>query len=190
MTYDEAQAMLDSPSQDTVSVSVNLLNKLARLMRKNRIDTGALTLASPEVRFRLDEETQNPTDVSMYQLKEANALVEEWMLLANITVSKQTLRFFPTLSVLRRHQPPSQEQFRPLLAAAEAVGVKIDITTSKTLADSLDAAVRDDDPYFNKLLRILSTRCMVTFFTLPLYTTSLHYLFSDASPIFLFRRDS
>jgi exosome complex exonuclease DIS3/RRP44 len=39
--------------------------------------------------------------------------------------------------------------------------VTLDISSSKTLADSLDVAERPDDPYFNKLLRILSTRCMM-----------------------------
>jgi len=162
LTYDEAQAMLDDPSRsDEVAESVRLLNKLARILRQRRIDAGALTLASTEVRFKLDSETQNPTDVTMYALKEANALVEEWMLLANITVSKKVLRHYPTLGVLRRHQPPSREQFAPLVSAATAVGVHLDISTSKTLADSLDAAVRSEDPFFNKLLRIMSTRCMM-----------------------------
>jgi exosome complex exonuclease DIS3/RRP44 len=162
LTYDEAQVMLDSPAPaDKVNHSVNLLNKLARILRQRRIDMGALTLASPEVRFKLDSETQNPTDVAMYSLKESNALVEEWMLLANITVSKQILKFYPTLGILRRHQPPSREQFAPLVSSALAVGVNLDISSSKTLADSLDRAVRPDDPYFNKLLRILSTRCMM-----------------------------
>lgn len=162
LTYDEAQVMLDTPTpSDKVNNSVNLLNKLARILRQRRIDMGALTLASPEVRFKLDSETQNPTDVAMYALKESNALVEEWMLLANITVSKQILKHFPTLGILRRHQPPSREQFAPLVSSALAVGVNLDISSSKTLADSLDRAVRSDDPYFNKLLRILSTRCMM-----------------------------
>lgn len=40
----------------------------------------------------LDSESQNPTDVQMYALKETNALVEEFMLLANITVGKKILR--------------------------------------------------------------------------------------------------
>lgn len=162
LTYDEAQVMLDTPTPtDEVNNSVNLLNKLARTLRQSRIDKGALTLASPEVRFKLDSETQNPTDVAMYALKESNALVEEWMLLANITVSKQILKAYPTLGVLRRHQPPSREQFAPLVSSALAVGVDLDISSSKTLADSLDRAVRPEDPYFNKLLRILSTRCMM-----------------------------
>lgn len=165
LTYDQAQVMLDEPlpyaDDDVVGNSVRSLNRLARILRQRRIDMGALTLASPEVRFKLDPEGENPTDVSMYALKEANALVEEFMLLANITVSKKILRHYPTLAVLRRHQPPSRDQFAPLLSAAKAVGISIDISSSKTLADSLDLAVRKDDPYFNKLLRILSTRCMM-----------------------------
>ena len=162
LTYDEAQTMLDDTHHTSpVAESVRQLNKLARILRQRRIDMGALTLASQEVRFKLDQETQSPTDVTTYALKEANALVEEWMLLANITVSKKVLRHFPTLGLLRRHQPPSREQFDPLVKAAQAAGVSIDISSSKALADSLDSAVRAEDPFFNKLLRIMSTRCMM-----------------------------
>jgi len=163
LTYDEAQAMLDEGDNenDEIGTSVRLLGHIARTLRARRIEDGALTLASPEVRFRLDDAHENPTDVAVYALKEANALVEEFMLFANITVSKKILRHFPALGVLRRHQPPSKEQFAPLMAAAAAVGVDIDITSSKTLSKSLDDAQRSDDPYFNKLIRILSTRCMM-----------------------------
>ncbi|CAM9132050.1 unnamed protein product, partial [Heterosigma akashiwo] len=160
-SYDEAQMMLDDPNRDDIKAqSVRRLNKLAKIFRARRIAAGALTLASPEVRFQLDSESRNPTDVQMYQLKETNALVEEFMLLANITVAKRVLRTFPTLCCLRRHPAPSRQQFAPLLAAVASVGMELDIATSKTLADSLDAAARPGDPYFNKLLRVLSTRCM------------------------------
>lgn len=69
-----------------------------------------------------------------------------------------TRRHFPTLSVLRRHPSPSRQQFEGLLAIAGAVGIQLDVDNSKKLAASLDAATREGDPYFNKLLRILSTR--------------------------------
>jgi exosome complex exonuclease DIS3/RRP44 len=91
---------------------------------------------------------------------ESNALVEEFMLLANVTVSKRILRNFPTLSVLRRHPAPNRSMFDSLISKAKCRGVTINIDDSKKLADSLDAAIVKDDPYFNKLLRILSTRCM------------------------------
>ena len=49
-------------------------------------------MASPEVKFQLDSESSNPTDVAMYELKEANALVEEFMLLGNVTVGAKILQ--------------------------------------------------------------------------------------------------
>ena len=74
---------------------------LAWKLRKPRIDAGTLTLASPEVKFVLDSESLDPTDVQAYTLYEANAVVEEFMLFANVAVSKKILRHFPTLSVTR-----------------------------------------------------------------------------------------
>ena len=168
LTYQQAQSFIDQPgdmntnSTDKTEIqagAVKRLASLARKFRKRRIDAGALTLASPEVKFVLDTES-NPTDVQSYTLFEANALVEEFMLLANITVAKKILRKFPTLSVLRRHPAPNRAMFESLISKAKCRGFEIDIEDSKRLADSLDAAVIESDPYFNKLLRILSTRCM------------------------------
>ena len=82
------------------------------------------------------------------------------MLLANITVAARITKAFPMFACLRRHPKPSRRQFDALLAAANSVGVKLDVSSSKALADSLDAAVLEDNPHFNKLLRILTTRCM------------------------------
>jgi len=164
LTYQQAQSFIDQPdcqSDDDPQVgAVKRLASLARKFRKKRIEAGALTLASPEVKFVLDSESLNPTDVQAYALLEANALVEEFMLLANITVSKKILRNFPTLSVLRRHPSPNRAMFEGLISKARCRGFEIDIENSKRLADSLDAAQSEDEPYFNKLLRILSTRCM------------------------------
>ena len=67
---------------------------------------GALTLASNQVKFTFDDETHNPTDVRMYAQYETNSLVEEFMLLANISVAEKILSRFPAISVLRRHSEP------------------------------------------------------------------------------------
>lgn len=161
LTYQQAQSFIDQPEADDIqAAAVKRLAALARIFRKRRIDAGALTLASPEVKFVLDSESLNPTDVQAYALLEANALVEEFMLLANVTVAKKILRHYPTLSVLRRHPAPNRAMFESLISKAKCRGFDINIDDSKRLADSLDAAVMESDPYFNKLLRILSTRCM------------------------------
>ncbi|KAL7569091.1 hypothetical protein ACA910_016927 [Epithemia clementina (nom. ined.)] len=162
LTYQQAQSLIDQPDDpnDVHACAVKRLAQLARKFRKRRIDAGALTLASPEVKFVLDSESLNPTDVQAYALLEANALVEEFMLLANVTVSKKILRHYPTMSVLRRHPSPNRAMFDGLISKARCRGLTIEIDDSKRLADSLDAAQLESDPYVNKLLRILSTRCM------------------------------
>ncbi|KAI3428619.1 hypothetical protein D9Q98_007442 [Chlorella vulgaris] len=161
LTYAEAQSRIDDPRlTDDISTNLRSLNALARVLRRKRTQRGALSLASPEVKFEIDTETHDPLDVGMYQVREANQMVEEMMLLANCTVAKFTLRHFPACAMLRRHPVPPPRQFEPLLRAAAAAGVSIDPSSSKTLAESLDRAVRADDPYFNKLIRIMATRCM------------------------------
>lgn len=162
LTYQQAQTMIEQPddADNVQACAVKGLASLARKFRQRRIEAGALTLASPEVKFVLDSESLNPTDVQSYALLEANALVEEFMLLANVTVSKKILRHYPTLSILRRHPAPNRTMFDSLISKAKCRNFTIEIDDSKRLADSLDAANDPSDPYINKLLRILSTRCM------------------------------
>jgi len=166
LTYQQAQALIDKPDQDCKddiqAGAVKRLASLARKFRARRIDAGALTLASPEVKFVLDSESLNPTDVQAYTLYEANALVEEFMLLANVTVAKKILRHYPTLSILRRHPAPNRSKFDSLIQKAKTRGINICIDDSKKLADSLNDAGKllSEDPYLDQLMRILSTRCM------------------------------
>jgi exosome complex exonuclease DIS3/RRP44 len=78
---------MDNPNlTDELTESVRNLNKLAKILKKRRIEAGALTLASGEVRFIKDEETHDPVDLEMYESKETNSLVEEFMLLASALV--------------------------------------------------------------------------------------------------------
>ena len=82
-------------------------------------------MANPEVKFVLDSESLNPTDVCAYTLYEANALVEEFMLLANVTVAKTIVRHYPTLSILRRHPVPNRSMFDGLIQKAKTRGISL-----------------------------------------------------------------
>eukprot|EP00850_Spirogloea_muscicola_P015313 SM000116S24234 [mRNA] locus=s116:202438:210497:+ [translate_table: standard] len=162
LSYVEAQARMDDVRlSDPLTIDLRNMNNLAKVMRQRRLDRGALTLASPEVKFEIDTETHDPLDVGMYQVREANQMVEEFMLAANISVATKILSFCPATSLLRRHPVPKPKMFEPLLQTAAAVGIDISTATSRELADSLDKAQGPgSDPYFNKLIRILATRCM------------------------------
>ncbi|CAI0404594.1 unnamed protein product [Linum tenue] len=160
LSYVEAQARMDdSRLMDPVTQDLRNMNTLAKTMRQRRIARGALTLASAEVKFQIDTETHDPLDIGMYQIREANQMVEEFMLAANVSVADQILKHFSDCSLLRRHPTPTKDMLEPLLRTATAIGLNLDVSSSKALADSLDHAV-SDDPYFNKLIRILATRCM------------------------------
>ena len=165
MTYAAAQALLDDPAavgpSHPVGAGIKLLASVARSLRASRKAAGALTLASTEVRVQLDSETHDPLEVTAYELRETNEMVEEFMLLANIWVARRTVEAFPRYALLRRHPAPPPAQFDSLLAAAAAVGVKLDVSSSKALADSLDGAAVRGNPYFNRLLRIMATRWVV-----------------------------
>ena len=52
------------------------------------------------------------------------------------------------------------EKFSTLIQAAKSVDIDIQVNTSKALAVSLDKAVLPGKPFFNKLIRIMTTRCM------------------------------
>lgn len=69
LTYAEAQSRIDDDRlTDELSVSLRTLNRLAKVLRQQRADRGALSLASPEVKFEIDTETHDPLDVGMYQV--------------------------------------------------------------------------------------------------------------------------
>lgn len=162
LTYVEAQARIDDKTKrDELTESIRQLNRLAKLLRQQRIEAGSLTLSSPEVRFQLEHDSQDPVDVELKELKETNALVEEFMLLANISVAKQIHKSFPESAVLRRHPSPPQTNFDDLKRALARFNLDLSVDSSKQLADSLDKALIPADDYFNRLVRILTTRCMM-----------------------------
>jgi exosome complex exonuclease DIS3/RRP44 len=67
---------MESDSQSNIANSIRNLNKIAKKLKNKRLNDGALTLASTQVKITLAEETHSATDVQLYQLVEANYLIE------------------------------------------------------------------------------------------------------------------
>lgn len=185
LTYAEAQMRIDSPNMnDEITKSLRLLNKLAKILKKRRIDNGALTLSSPEVRFHMDSETHDPIDLQTKELKETNSMVEEFMLLANISVAQKIYDEFSEYALLRKHPAPPPGNYDILVKAAHSKSLEIKTDSAKALADSLDKAECAEFPYLNTLLRILATRCMMqaVYFCSGMDSDFHHY--GLASPIY------
>lgn len=162
MTYEEAQLIIDDTTQKhAIAEGLRSLNKVAKILKKRRVEKGALVLASPEIRFQVDSETHDPIEVEAKKLRETNSMVEEFMLLANVSVAEKIQQEFPECAMLRRHPCPPQSNFDPLVKAARNRGFDVNTSTGKELATSLDSIYKDDNPYLNTMLRILATRCMM-----------------------------
>lgn len=163
-SYEQAQIRIDDKNQkDELTEGMRTLLMLSKKLRQKRMDAGALNLASPEVRVEAESETSDPVDVKTKQLLDTNSLVEEFMLLANISVAGRIYQAFPQTAMLRRHGAPPKSNFEELQNQLK-VKRNLDLRTdsSKALADSLDRCVDPAEPFFNTLVRIMATRCMMS----------------------------
>uniref|UniRef100_A0A1A8NJF8 Exosome complex exonuclease RRP44 n=1 Tax=Nothobranchius rachovii TaxID=451742 RepID=A0A1A8NJF8_9TELE len=185
LTYAEAQMRIDDTNKtDDITQSLRGLNKLAKILKRQRIENGALTLSSLEVRFHMDSETHDPIDLQTKELMETNSMVEEFMLLANISVAQKIYDEFSECALLRKHPAPPPSNYDVLIKAAKSKNVEIRVDSAKALADSLDGAKVESFSYFNTLLRILATRCMMqaVYFCSGMDSDFHHY--GLASPIY------
>ena len=163
-SYEQAQLRIDDESQkDELTQGMRALLMLSKKLRQKRMDAGALNLASPEVRVQTESETSDPVDVKTKELLDTNSLVEEFMLLANISVAGKIYQSFPQTALLRRHAPPPKSNFEELSNQLKVKrGFNLRTESSKALADSLDKCTDPKEPFLNTLVRIMATRCMMS----------------------------
>ncbi|CCE61314.1 hypothetical protein TPHA_0A02320 [Tetrapisispora phaffii CBS 4417] len=176
-SYEQAQLRIDDKNQtDELTKGMRALLELSVKLKQKRLDAGALNLASPEVKVHMDSETSDPNEVEIKKLLATNSLVEEFMLLANISVARKIFDAFPQTAMLRRHASPPSTNFAILNEMLQKrKNLSISLESSKALADSLDRCIDPKDPYFNTLIRIMSTRCMMA----AQYFYSGAYQYSD-----------
>jgi ribonuclease R len=122
------------------------LDKLAKILRKKRMKDGAISFDRVEVKFNLDEEV-NPIGVFFKESKDANKLIEEFMLLANRKVAefigfskgKATNKTF----IYRVHDEPNIEKLASLQNMIRKFGYKINTDTKESTSESLNQLLSD-----------------------------------------------
>ena len=122
------------------------LDKLAKILRKKRMKQGAISFDRVEVKFNLDEEA-NPVGVFFKSSKDANKLIEEFMLLANRKVaeyigSKQGKPSNKTF-IYRVHDEPDVEKLASLQNIISKFGYKINTETKESTSESLNQLLND-----------------------------------------------
>ncbi|KAF3355524.1 hypothetical protein VdG1_06936 [Verticillium dahliae VDG1] len=153
LSYEAAQLRVDDASQtDELTQGIRMLMKLSRKLKQKRMDAGALSLSSPEVKVQMESETSDPIDVKTKELLDTMSLVEEFMLFANVSVAAKIYEAFPQTAILRRHGAPPKTNFDELANQLKVKkGLELRVDSSKALADSLDTCVDPENPFFNTL---------------------------------------
>jgi len=129
--------------QNEISKAILKLDELAKILRKKRMKQGAISFDKVEVKFHLDKDN-NPEGVYFKESKDANKLIEEFMLLANRSVAefigKQSIK---KTFIYRVHDEPDDEKIAALQNIIRQFGYKIDTRDRKTTSNSLNNLLKD-----------------------------------------------
>ena len=162
--YEDAQDVIEK-KKGFFSEEILFMNMLAKKMRKRRISAGAITFDRVEVKFQLDEKHQ-PTGVYFKQAKDANKLIEEFMLLANKRVAAfigraQDGKATNNAFVYRVHDIPDPEKINTFSTFVRQFGYSINANNPKEIAHSMNRILSDvDGKREENMVELLAIRTM------------------------------
>ncbi|MBT8245412.1 MAG: RNB domain-containing ribonuclease [Winogradskyella sp.] len=126
-----------------IAEAVLVLDRLAKKMRSQRMRDGAISFDKVEVKFNLDQDA-NPIGVFFKTTKDANKLIEEFMLLANRKVSEFIGKQKPKKTfVYRVHDEPDEAKLAQLQTVVGRFGHKLNLKDRNSVASSLNNLLKD-----------------------------------------------
>ena len=159
-TYEEAQNNINSSSGELFHELITL-NSIAKILRDRRKEKGSINFEKEETRFNLDDKKE-PVGVYVKQSLDTNKLIEEFMLLANKTVSEHLNKKINNNSfVYRVHDQPDKERIEDLKKIVKKYKYNIQNDNPKVLSKSLNLLIEkiNDQPEKN-LIETLILRSM------------------------------
>ena len=117
------------------------LNAMAEILREKRMRAGAISFDKLEVKFFLDE-NNNPLGVYTKESKEANKLIEEFMLLANRKVAEYASKLQKTF-VYRIHDVPDEEKLLQMQGVISRFGYKLNLKDKKNISHSINHLLQE-----------------------------------------------
>jgi ribonuclease R/exosome complex exonuclease DIS3/RRP44 len=150
--YEEAQSIIETKS-DVIPAEISLTGKeytvpkpiveatlkmdeLAKILRRKRMAAGAISFDKVEVKFNLNEDAE-PIGVYFKQSKDANHLIEEFMLLANRKVAEFIGKQKKTF-IYRIHDEPNEDKLINLQTVIAKFGYSINFRSKKDISSSLN----------------------------------------------------
>ena len=156
-SYEEAQHIIETKA-NTIPAEISLTNKeykvnddivqatlkldeLAKILRKQRLKNGAISFDKVEVKFHLNQQAE-PTGVYFKIAKDANHLIEEFMLLANKKVAEFIGKQKKTF-VYRIHDEPNEDKLIALQSVISKFGYKLNFKNKKSISTSLNGLLEE-----------------------------------------------
>ncbi|MFT4599917.1 MAG: ribonuclease R [Arenicella sp.] len=139
-TYEEAQEVIETGKGDH-SKEILLVDSIAKKMRVKRMQEGALEIHGSELRFKLDD-NGHPEEVFKKTQKDANKLVEEYMLLANRRVGKyigDVKRKTVVPLIYRVHDKPDMEKVQQFAIFVSKFGKSFKYNNETEIAKNMNA---------------------------------------------------
>ena len=138
--YEEVQEMIEGADGDNKK-ELMTLNDLATKLRAKRMKEGCINFHSEEVKFILDENGK-PIDTYVKVQKEANMLIEDFMLLANKTIAEtmsKSSKYKDYTFVFRIHDEPNPEKLSNFIQLVSKLGYSMNISSREKLVKSYNA---------------------------------------------------
>lgn len=202
--YEEAQVIIETKANQIpgeisltgkpyladqkVADAVLKMDELAKIMRRRRMKDGAISFDKVEVKFDLDEHS-NPIGVFFKTSKDANKLIEEFMLLANKKVAEFIGKQTPKRTfVYRVHDEPDESKLAALQNIVSKFGYKLNFKDKNSISASLNGLLRDvEGKKEQNLVDTLTIRSMskaeYTTYNIGHYGLAFDYYSHFTSPI-------
>jgi len=131
--------------------SIITLNSIAENLKNKRKNNGSIFFNKEEVRFKVNEKGE-PVDFMIKKQKKANFLIEEFMLLANVTVAEKIIES-KRKGVFRIHDKPDEKKIAEIEKFVKNIGYNINIINSKEPNKEINRLLRlaDKKPEKNVL---------------------------------------
>lgn len=189
--YDEVQSIIEN-KEGELSDIILTVNRLAEIMRKQRFENNAINFETEEVKFKLDEQGR-PVGVYLKVQKEANWLVEEFMLLANKKVAEKVGRRrlkneLPKTFVYRVHDKPLEEKLNTFKTFVKKLGFDLKTSSTKAFNSSLNEMLqvekgKTDYDMLSKLSIRIMARAVYSTNNIGHYGLAFPYYTHFTSPI-------
>ncbi len=129
LTYDEVNQMICDHDSETISKYpeiygiLNTMNQLRKILNKKRLNRGSFNLEDKDAKFKVDEKG-NIVDIIPFVRRDAERLIEEFMIVANETVA-ETVFWMDLPFIYRIHDKPNPKKLKDVLNMFMVLGIQI-----------------------------------------------------------------